>query len=140
MGVLDKLPSGKMNAIIRELGQVSKEMKAPQTIGSSGVLTSSVQSQASYDISIPANDARDVLFQFTPSDVSLGGGLAFRLYYSVNGASYNEVNPSFRQPVGADNIQAWRIPGGNSSSSTASTMKFIIVCIGSGTFSCSLVT
>ncbi|MDR6794744.1 hypothetical protein J2X12_004324 [Pseudarthrobacter oxydans] len=140
MGVLDQLPEGGLARELHELQELGAEIKAPQTIGSSGVLTKSIQSLATSDITIPANDARDVLLQFTPSDMSFGGSLAYRVYYSVNGGSYGEVNPSYRLRVGADGIQSWRIFGDNQFSATSKSMKFIIICIGSGTFTASLVS
>ena len=140
MSVLDRLPEGEVAKTLHELDQISHEIKSPQAIGSSGVITKAIQSQASSDITIPASDARDVLLQFTPADLSFGGSLAYRVYYSVNGGSYGEVNPSFRLQVGVDKIQSWRIYGGNQFNATAKSMKFIIICIGSGTFTATLVS
>ena len=140
MGVLDRLPEGELTSLIHRVEAVSSEIKARQTIGSTGVIVSAVQSGGTSDITIPANDSRDVLLQFTPSDVAFGGGLAFRAYVSINSGAYNEVDPGYRLRVGSDNVQAWRLFGNNGSNGTPMTYKFIIVCIGSGTFTCSLVT
>ena len=140
MGVRSQLPEGELHCLIHEVETMNNEIKAPQTIGSSGVMTSAVQSANSVDITVPANDARYILLQFTPADVSFGGGLAFRAYHKIDGGGYSEIDPSFRLRVGAGHVQSWRIFVGNGSWPSPRTYKFLIIFIGSGTFTASLVS
>lgn len=141
MSVMDQLPEGETSRLIRQIDAIQSEIKAPQPIGSSGVLMGIVVSQASIDITVPANDARDVLLQFTPKDTSFGGGLVYRAYQSTTGGSFfTEINFSQRLRVGSDNIQSWRIQYFNGSSGTPINVKYIFLCVGSGTFSASLVS
>lgn len=141
MGVFDALPEGEVVRLIRQLDASQSEIKSPQTFGSSAVMTNAVYSQASADIVVPANDGRDVLVTFTPADLSFGGGLVYRLFASTNGGtSYTEVEAPQRLPVGSDHLQRWRIQYLNGNSSTAINVKYLFLCIGTGTFTASLVS
>ncbi|WP_160665190.1 hypothetical protein [Pseudarthrobacter sp. ATCC 49987] len=139
MSVLDSLPDGSISRLVREVETAQKEIKAPQTIGSSGVLMGITISQAAADITVPAGDGRAILLQYTPSDLSFGGGLIYRAYESVNGSSsYSEIFLQYRLRVGLDGIQSWRIPTFNQGL-PEKTYKFLFIGIGSGTFTANLI-
>ncbi|WP_437770605.1 hypothetical protein [Arthrobacter sp. KNU40] len=141
MSVLDQLPEGELQRLTRELDASQREIKSPQPIGSSGVMMGIVTSGNPIDVTVPAGDARDVLLSYTPADTAFGGGLVYRAYQSTNGGlNFNEINVSQRLRVGSDNVQKWRIQYFNGSGGTAINLKFLFLCIGSGTFTASLVT
>lgn len=140
MAVLDQLPEWEPARVLRELDTVQREMKAPQNIGSKAVIMSRIASAATSDITIPAGDGRDVLLQFTPSDLSFGGGLCYRVFQSTDGGtSYFEVGPSERLRVGSDGIQKWRVRYFNQYGGSDINAKYVFFCVGSGTFTASLI-
>jgi len=141
MSVLDSLPEGEVSRLIRQVETVQKESKAPQTIGSSGVLMGITISQFSVDLTVPPLDGRMILLQYTPSDLSFGGGLIYRAYQSVNGAgTYTEIFLQYRLRVGSDGIQSWKFPSFNDASINPKTYKFFFYGIGTGAFAASLVS
>ncbi len=140
MAVLDQLPEWEPARVLRELDAVQREMKARQNIGSKAVIMSRIASAATSDITIPAGDGRDVLLQFTPSDLSFGGGLCYRVFQSTDGgASFFEIGPSERLRVGSDGVQKWRVRYFNQYGGTDIHAKYAFFCVGSGTFTASLI-
>lgn len=141
MSVLDNLAQGEPLRLIRELESVQAEIKAPQSVGSASVMLTLVESSNAVDLTVPAGVDTDILIEFTPADVSFGGGLVYAAYSSRDGgATYNGILLSIRQRVGADNIQRWKSRVFNSSSGTPINYKFRFLCIGTGTISASLVS
>lgn len=140
MGILDLLPDGSISRLVREVETAQREIKAPQTIGSSGVLMDYTLSQNTPDITVPPEDGRSILLQYTPSDVSFGGGLVYRAYHSIDGSpGYTEISHSYRLRVGVDGVQSWIIPAFNHFSLDPKTFKFLFIGIGSGTFTANLI-
>lgn len=140
MSVLDSLPDGSISRLVREVETAQREIKAPQTIGSSGVLMDYTISAASVDVTVPPEDGRSILLQYTPSDISFGGGLVYRAYNSIDGSpGYSEVSLSYRMRVDVDGVQSWVIPAFNDFSLDPKTYKFLFIGVGSGTFTANLI-
>lgn len=140
MSVLDQLPDGEGVRLIHQIESDQREIKSRQNVGSSAVQILYFANSATYDITVPANDPRDVLLSYTPSQLAFGGGLAFYTYQSINGGAFTSVEPMHRLRVGSDNIQRWRIQYFNGSSSTPLNIRYALMGIGSGAISASLVS
>lgn len=140
MTVLDQLPEGESVRLIHEIERDQREVKARQSVGSSAVQIVFYANPVAYDITVPANDPRDVLLQVTPRQLAFGGGLVFYAYQSVNGGPWRSIEPMHRIRVGSDNIQRWRIQYFNGDSGTALNVRYALMGIGYGTISASLVS
>lgn len=140
MSVLDQLPEGEGVRLIRQIESEQREFKAPQSVGSSAVQILYFANPGPYDITVPANDPRDVLLSYTPSQLAFGGGLVFYAYQSINGGPFYGIEPMHRLRVGSDNIQKWRIQYFNGSNGTALNIRYALMGIGTGTISASLVS
>lgn len=144
MSVVERLPEGGTFAAMREIREASSEIKAAQTTGSSQVIMKQISSQSTWDITVPAGQTKDVLVVFTPSDLAFGGGLVYRVMsdsQQFGGATVrSELLLSSRLRVTSDNKQRWQFRVFNSAATDDAKFKFFFTCVGSGTFSCSLVS
>lgn len=140
MSVLDLLPDGEMVRLLRTVESAQQEIKAPQPIGSTGVLMDITISDNAVDVTVPPGDGRAILLQYTPSDLAFGGGLIYRAYEAINGSpAYEEIFLQYRLRVGEDGVQSWRIPTFNDASLEPKNYKFFFLGIGTGTFTANLI-
>lgn len=141
MGVLDRLPQGKPLAILRELDQVSREIKSPQARSSGSVINYRVYSGLPYDILVPGGYAKNVVeVEFIPDNPRLGGVLCYRAYVEVGvpGFATNLDELGLRRQIMdlSDGRQRWKYQG---QFPNATGLKFYFFAQGSGTFSVKLI-
>ena len=139
MSIIDQLPHGEPVRLLHELEQMSREIKSPQTFGSTSVATSLIQSADAYDLEWPAGDTHQGLITFTPDDMTFGGALVYRVYAVSVGLMFTSEYYVYALRVDADNIQRFRIPINNFGSLSPMRMKFYFFTAGTGTFTTNLV-
>jgi hypothetical protein len=137
VSVLDQLPEGQPIKLLRELDAIASEIKAPQTFGSSSVITTRLFSGVAYDISLPAHDTHQVMVEFIPDDLTFGGALCYKLYVMSPGGS-GEAIVGERLRV-TDDRQRWMLHTNNTANGSALQLKLYFFAGGSGTFTTNLV-
>ncbi|MFJ6416463.1 hypothetical protein [Paeniglutamicibacter sp. NPDC091659] len=135
MRVLDQLPEGKPLAILRELNQVSREIKARQTRGSGSVINHRIYSALPYDILVPGDYAKVVVeVEFLPDNTRFSGALCYRAYAEIASPGTPFIDEiGLRRVIvdPTDGRQRWRFQGQFPS---ATGLKFYFLAQGSGTF------
>lgn len=142
MSSYDRIPANQPIRALKEAREISREIKAPQPLGSSSVLKWRVFSQAAYDIQVPATGSttQTVLVTFTPNDQTFGGPLVHQLKVKA----WLVPSPGAQQGVFIDRqrstgpVQQWLVYW-DAFGSDPLRMKLYFFAGGSGTFSCALV-
>lgn len=139
MSVLDQLPEQKPVALLKEIDQTAREMKAPQTRGSGSVINHRIYSPAAYDVLVPGDYGKRVWeIQFLPDNMQFGGGLCYRLYVVISqgmATPYIDDANLRRLPV-SNARQRWRFQG---SYGVQTKLKFYFFAQASGTFTVNLI-
>lgn len=135
MGVLDQLPQGEPLALLRGVNRDLDELKGFQKLGSSSVVTGRLYSASSFDVQTPSSGTPVVEVIFTPDDMTFGGAFAYKLVVvDVTGTPAEVTTGIYRQRVGSDNLQKWRI-----AASTNQKLKFYFLTAGYGTFTANVI-
>jgi hypothetical protein len=132
MSLLDQLPGGRMIHQLHEDMEIDREIKAPQTLGSSSVETSRVFSEDAYDIQTPSGSP-EIEVEFIPDDLTFGGAFCYRMYVVDVTSTPTLVTARIKRLRVEDDRQRWHI-GANPSSD----LKFYFFAAGSGTFTVNL--
>ncbi|MFC8008927.1 hypothetical protein [Streptomyces cinereoruber] len=134
MNVLDQLPQGEPLRLLREVDRNEREIKAPQILGSSSILTSCIFSGDVYDVLTPASGTPVVEVEFIPDDLTFGGAFCYKLVVvDVTGTDVEKTTGIYRQRVTNDQ-QIWKI-----AASTSQQLKFYFLAAGSGTFTTNVI-
>lgn len=139
MSVLDQLPEHKPVAVLKEVDQVSREIKAAQTRGSGSIINHRIYSASEYDILVPGDYGKRVWeIEFIPDNMQFGGALCYRLYVVIiqgTATPYIDDTNLRRQPVSSAR-QRWRFQG---SYGVETKLKFYFFAQASGTFTANLI-
>lgn len=139
MSVLDQLPEQRPIAILKEIDQVSREMKSPQTRGSGSIINHRIYSALAYDLLIPGDYGKRVYeIEFLPDNMQFGGALCYRLYVVVmQGTAPAFIDDANLRRVPVSNArQRWRF---QCSYGVQTKLKFYFFAQASGTFTANLI-
>lgn len=139
MSVLDQLPEHKPIALLKEVDQVSREIKSAQTRTSASVINHRLSSAASHDLTVPGGFAKNVVMvEFIPDNMQFGGSLCYRAYVVVNPGTASEYIDifKFQRLTVVNGRQRWIY---NISTFSASNLKFYFFTQASGTFTANLI-
>ncbi|MDQ0869057.1 hypothetical protein QFZ70_001530 [Arthrobacter sp. V1I9] len=139
MSVMDQLPEQKPVALLKEVDQLTREIKSRQTRSSASVINFRVYSADAYDLIVPGAFAKNaVLIEFIPDNMQFGGALCYRLYVSVTlGAAPPYIdNYGLQRLTVVNRRQQWIY---NISTFPEAKLKFYFFAQASGTFTANLI-